>query len=127
SASRLSCGVPEAAVVNPGSSKITHEPRSSSVRERDTVGLSVVTLISVPARTLVPVTVYSLPLRLSTTGGCAGAAAPRPPGAPAPAAAPGPAAPPLAGPAPRAPPKPPPPPPPKVSRPISPLHTAAFQ
>ena len=26
SASRLSCGAPEAAVVNPGSSKITHEP-----------------------------------------------------------------------------------------------------
>ena len=57
SASRLSCGVPEAAVVNPGSSKITHEPRSSSVRERDTFGLSVVTLISVPARTLLAFTV----------------------------------------------------------------------
>jgi hypothetical protein len=57
-------------VVNPGSSKITHEPRSSSVRVRGTDGLSVVTLISVPARTLVPpVTVNSLPLRLSTTGG----------------------------------------------------------
>src|SRR6476661_8250397 len=68
SASRLLCWVPEAAVVNPGSSKITHEPRSSAVRERDTVGLSVVTLISVPARTLVPVTVYSLPLRLRMTG-----------------------------------------------------------
>src|ERR1051325_6675303 len=66
SASRLSCGAPEAAVVNPGSSKITHEPGSSSVRERDTDGLSVVTLISVPARTLVPVTLYSLPLRLRT-------------------------------------------------------------
>ena len=69
SASRLSCDVPEAAVVNPGSSKITHEPRSSSVTERDTFGLSVVTLISVPARTLPEVTVYSLPLRLRTTGG----------------------------------------------------------
>src|SRR5262245_5004832 len=69
SASRLACGAPEAAVVNPGSSKITHEPRSSSVRERDTDGLSVVTMISVPARTLVPVTLYSLPLRLRTTGG----------------------------------------------------------
>ena len=70
SASRLSCGIPEAAVVNPGSSKITHEPRSSSVRVRGTDGLSVVTLISVPARTLVPpVTVNSLPLRLRTTGG----------------------------------------------------------
>src|SRR5215469_3860451 len=69
SASRLSCGAPEAAVLNPGSSKITHEPLSSSVRLRDTDGLSVVTLISVPARTLVPVTLYSLPLRLRTTGG----------------------------------------------------------
>ena len=69
SASRLSCAVPDAAVVNPGSSKITHEPRSSSVRERDTDGLSVVTLISVPARTLLAVWVYSLPLRLRTTGG----------------------------------------------------------
>src|SRR5512136_1859734 len=70
SASRLSCGAPEAAVVNPGSSKITHEPLSSSVRVRDTDGLSVVSLISVPARTVLPaVTVYSLPLRLRTTGG----------------------------------------------------------
>ena len=70
SASRLFSGVPEAAVVNPGSSKITHEPASISVRVRDRDGLSVVTLISVPARTLVPpVTVYSLPLRLRTTGG----------------------------------------------------------
>ena len=69
SASRLLCSVPEAAVVNPGSSKITHEPESSSVRLRFTDGLSVVSVISVPARTLVPVTVYSLPLRLRTTGG----------------------------------------------------------
>ena len=69
-ASRLSWGVPEAAVVKPGSSRITHEPLSSSVRPKDTDGLSVVTLISVPARTLVaPVTGNSLPLRLSTTGG----------------------------------------------------------
>src|SRR5688572_29657624 len=52
SASRLLCCVPEAAVVNPGSSKITHEPASISVRVRDTVGLSVVSLISVPVRTL---------------------------------------------------------------------------
>src|SRR5687768_17295515 len=44
SASRLLCSVPEAAVVNPGSSKITHEPASISVRIRDMVGLSVVTL-----------------------------------------------------------------------------------
>jgi hypothetical protein len=44
-------------VVNPGRSKITHEPFSISVRERATVGLSVVTLISVPARTVPFVTV----------------------------------------------------------------------
>src|SRR5678815_2355128 len=69
SASRLRCSVPEAAVVNPGSSKITHEPASISVRVRDRLGLSVVTLISVPARTLLAVWVYSLPLRLRTTGG----------------------------------------------------------
>ena len=70
SASRLSCGAPEAAVVNPGSWKMTQEPRSSSVTVSGTDGLSVATLISVPARTLVPpVTVNSLPLRLSTTGG----------------------------------------------------------
>ena len=69
SASKLLCSVPEAAVVNPGSSKITHEPASISVRMRDMVGLSVVNLISVPARTLLAVWVYSLPLRLRTTGG----------------------------------------------------------
>ena len=57
SASRLFCCVPEAAVVNPGRSKITHEPFSISVRERATDGLSVVTLISVPARTVPFVTV----------------------------------------------------------------------
>jgi hypothetical protein len=39
--------------LKPGSWKITHEPLSSSVTLRDTDGLSVVTLISVPARTLV--------------------------------------------------------------------------
>src|SRR4030095_12215425 len=54
SASRLSCGAPEAAVVNPGSWKMTQEPRSSSVRLRGTDRLSVVTLISVPARPIVP-------------------------------------------------------------------------
>ena len=53
SASRLVTSVPEAAVLKPGSSKITHEPLSSSDTLRDTDGLSVVTLISVPARTLV--------------------------------------------------------------------------
>src|SRR5688572_15416507 len=135
-------------------------------------GLSVVTLYSVPARTLVsPSAVNSLPLRLRTTGGPEGARVPliRPPpgamaktagvaaglGAPAPgpapaapgAAAPGPAAPapgaaaragpaPGGPPAPGAPPPPPPPnppnpiappPPPTFMRPISPLHTTAFQ
>ena len=53
SASRLLCCVPDAAVVNSGSSKITHEPGSSSVRVRETDGLSVATLISVPDRTVV--------------------------------------------------------------------------
>ena len=57
SASRLVCCVPESAVVKPGSWKITHEPLSSSDSLRDTDGLSVVTLISVPARTLVAVRV----------------------------------------------------------------------
>src|SRR6188768_400074 len=78
------------------------------------VGLSVVTLYSVPARTLVsPLVVNSLPLRLRTTGGPEGAAVPliRPPpgamatgaaaAAPAPGApAPGPAPPALGAPAP---------------------------
>jgi hypothetical protein len=57
SASRLFCCVPEAAVLNPGSWKITQEPLSSSVSLMDTDGVSVVTLISVPARTLPLVTV----------------------------------------------------------------------
>jgi hypothetical protein len=61
--------VPAAAVVNPASSKITHEPASSSDSVRFTDGLSVVSLISVPARTLPELKVYSLPLRLRTTGG----------------------------------------------------------
>jgi hypothetical protein len=56
-------------VVNPGSSKITHDPASSSVNVMGRDCLSVATLISVPARTLVAVTVYSLPFRLRTTGG----------------------------------------------------------
>jgi hypothetical protein len=46
-----------AAVLKPGSWNITHEPLSISVSLRDTVGTSVVTLISVPARTLPLVTV----------------------------------------------------------------------
>src|SRR5689334_10663691 len=69
SSSRLRRSVPEAAVVNPGNSKITHEPASISVRIRDMVDLSVVTLISVPVRTLLAVWVYSRPFRLRTTGG----------------------------------------------------------
>src|SRR5687767_13725777 len=119
-----------------------------------TDGRWVVTLYSVPARTLVsPLAVNSLPLRLRTTGGPEGAGLPliRPPpgamakttgvaaapGAPRPAA-PGPGAPARAAPAPgppaprpRPPPNPPnptaPPPPPTFMRPMSPLHTAAFQ
>src|SRR5690606_2844879 len=96
----------------------------------------VVTVISVPARTLLAVCGYSLPFRLRTTGGRAAAPPrppPRPPGAPRPAAAAGAGAP---GPAP-APTQPGPeahgPPnlggaaaPPNVRRPMSPLHTAAF-
>src|SRR4051812_14316008 len=163
--------------MNPGSSNITHEPASSSLTMRFTDGLSVVTLYSVPARTLVsPSAVNSLPLRLRTTGGpdgarvplirpppgamgkttgvAAGLGAPAPgpaapgaaaagpvPGPPAPGAptpAPGPGAAARAGPAPGGPPapgppppKPPnptaPPPPPTFMRPISPLHTTAFQ
>jgi hypothetical protein len=41
SASRLLCSVPEAAAVNPGNSKITHEPASISVKVRFKDGLSV--------------------------------------------------------------------------------------
>src|SRR6059058_2374989 len=82
--------------------KNTHEPTSSSVRERDTDVLSVFTLISVPARTLVSVTFFFFFLRMrppprstrrytlfpyttlfrSSTRGCA-AWAPRTGGAPA--------------------------------------------
>src|SRR5688500_14843394 len=94
------------------------------LRARD--GRSVVTLYSVPARTLVaPLAVNSLPLRLTTTGGPAGAAVPliRPPpgaianvtgaAAPRPATcAPGAPAPPRPAAAPGAPPRPPRPPPP---------------
>src|SRR6185436_19158410 len=73
SSSRLLCSVPDAAVVNPGSSNITHEPFSSSDTERDRVGLSVVTLNSLPARTLVvPPTGKSLPLRVRTATGVGG-------------------------------------------------------
>ena len=69
SASRLLRSVPAAAVVNPGSSKITHEPAAISDRVIGRDGLSVVTLISVPARMFPELKVYSLPLRLRTTGG----------------------------------------------------------
>src|SRR5262245_46629458 len=138
SASRLLCSVPEAAVVNPGSSKTTHEPASISVRMRDMDGLSVATLISVPVRTFVPpVMVSSRALRLTTTGGCGGAPPPRAPRPPGAAAATGPAAPAGAAPGPPAQPAPveqgppalgaPPPGAPTLKRPTSPLHTAAFQ
>ena len=142
SASMLVCAVPVAAVVYPGNSKITHEPLSSSLRLmfRDDASLSA--RISVPASTVVsPLTVNFLPLRLRTIGGAAsllyrqlrldlqqrqdrqlrqdrqqrqGQARQdrqRPPAAPGP---PGP-------------PRPPAPPAPICMRPISPLHTAAFQ
>src|SRR6185436_7441696 len=100
SASRLLCCAPDAAVRNPGSSKITHEPASISVRVKFRDGRSVATFISVPARTLPELKVYSLPFRVRTTGGGGGgrlAPAPNAPGGPAapgagppgPAAAPG--------------------------------------
>src|SRR6185312_7328000 len=74
-ASRLSSGVPEAAVVKPGSSKITHEPFSISVRRSGRDFRSVTTLISSPARTLVsPPRVNSLPLLATTIGGGGGPA-----------------------------------------------------
>ena len=69
-ASMLGCSVPEAALVKPGSSNMTHDPWSISARLRETSGLSVFTRISVPARTVLwlPVILKSLPLRLSTMG-----------------------------------------------------------
>jgi hypothetical protein len=51
-ASMLGCSVPEAALVKPGSSNMTHDPWSISARLRETSGLSVFTRISVPARTV---------------------------------------------------------------------------
>src|SRR5262245_14273888 len=94
----LGCSVPEAAVVKPGSSNMTHDPWSISARLRETSCLSVFTRISLPARTVLwlPVILKSLPLRLRTIG-CWAAAPPRPPGAP-PLAAPGPPGPPFAAP-----------------------------
>ena len=66
SASRLVCAVPAFALVNPGNSKITHEPVSSSCTLMFTDGNSVDALISVPARTVVVVALSVLPLRLRT-------------------------------------------------------------
>src|SRR5262245_56739150 len=67
SASILVWGVPAFEVVNPGSSNITHEPASMSVRLMDTGDAWLSALISVPLWTLVaPVTVKLLPLRLRT-------------------------------------------------------------
>src|SRR5499426_3682487 len=100
-ASMLGCSVPEAALVKPGSSNRTHDPRSISARLRETCCLSVFTRISVPARTVLwlPVILKSLPLRLRVIG-CAVAAAPA---GPAPRAGPAPAGPAVGtGPAPRA-------------------------
>lgn len=51
-ASRLSCFVPESDLAKPGSSKITHESLFISLRLKETSGLSVLTRISVPARTV---------------------------------------------------------------------------
>src|SRR5580658_5965046 len=125
----LVCAVPVAAVVYPGNSKITHEPLSSSLRLMVRDGASLSARFSVPASTVVsPLTVNFLPLRLRTTGV---AAPPLPPAPPRPPAAPGAAGAPAAPgpPAATGPPLAPPAPPPAVipMRPISPLHTAAFQ
>src|SRR6185436_7904524 len=134
-ASMLSCFVPEAALAKPGSSNMIHESLFISLRLRETSGLSVFTRISIPERTVLwlPVILKSLPLRMRMTGGWA-AAAPPPTAPPRGAAAPGPAAPPLGAapaPGPAGPPPPrapmPPPPPPMFRRPISPVHTEAFQ
>src|SRR6476660_6505289 len=51
-ASMLGCSVPEAALVKPGSSNMTHDTWSISARLRETCCLSVFTRISVPARTV---------------------------------------------------------------------------
>lgn len=68
SASRLFCAVPVAALVNPGNSKITQEPGSSSLTLMDIDGRSVTALISVPLRIVVVVAFTSLPLRLRVIG-----------------------------------------------------------
>ena len=70
-ASMLSCSVPEAALVKPGSSNMTQEPWFISLTLRETSGRSVLTSISVPARTLLalPATLNSTPLRSSVMGG----------------------------------------------------------
>ena len=53
SASRLFCAVPVAAVVNPGNSKITHEPLSNSAQANvHRRGVSLSAWISVPASTV---------------------------------------------------------------------------
>src|SRR5690348_9172568 len=120
----LPCSVPEPALVKPGSSNRTHESLFISLRLRETSRRSVLTSISVPARTVLwlPVILKSLPLRTSVTGGSAGAL-----GAAAAAAiccagpAPGfTAAPPTRGAAAGAAPR-------RYRRPTSPVHTEAFQ
>src|SRR5581483_1874808 len=137
----LVCAVPVAALEYPGNSTRTHEPLFSSLTLMVSDGASLSARISVPASTVVsPLTVSFLPLRVRTTGGAPPPkpplppAPPRPPaaaGAPGPPATPGPPGPPRP-PAPPLPPNPPnppraPPPAPICRRPISPLHTAAFQ
>src|SRR4030095_6551770 len=68
----LGCSVPEAALVKPGTSNITQYPWSISARLRETCCLSVFTRISVPARTVLwlPVILNSLPFRTSAMGPC---------------------------------------------------------
>src|SRR5690606_19144274 len=119
SASRLFSSVPAAAFEKPGSRNITHAPASSSLTLMLTESLSVRTVNSLPARTLVsPLVTTSLPLRVTRVGpGGGGAFLMRPPpGAIWMAVA-------LAG----RPPPPPKPPPPMLMRPMSPVHTEAFQ
>src|SRR5690606_8191611 len=115
SASRLFCSTPAAAFAKPGSLNSTQEPASSSLTRMFTESLSVLTVNSLPARTLVsPLVTTSLPLGVIRVGpgGASGPLIRPPPGAISKVAG-----------------RPPPviPPPPRFMRPISPVHTAAFQ
>src|SRR5690606_4322587 len=73
---------PAEAFLNPGSSKITHEPLSISVSVRATDSLSVSTRSSAPLRIVVCPTYWnSVPLRLRVIGGSC-APPPNPPNPP---------------------------------------------